>query len=101
MRKEIKNCEYMSAALTIVESVDSEQERAKFFFEAKDFQEMGDAKKKILEKVAADPMIKKNLEKHIGARVSQHLFKYELKSELTEEQNFQRNMMIRDRIRAH
>ena len=101
LKKEIKACEYMSAALTIVDSVDSEQERAKFFFETKDFEEMGEAKNQILEKVAGDPMIKKNLKQHIESRVSQCLFKYELKSELTEQQNLQRNLMVRDRIRAH
>ena len=46
---------------------------------------MGDAKNKILEKVAADTMIKKNLKKHIESGVSQFLYKYELKSEMTEE----------------
>lgn len=74
---------------------------ARNFFVKKDFAEMGDATETILDKVSKDPTIRRNLKKHKQAGFNESLNKFEMKSELTEEQNLSRNQMIRDRIRAH
>ena len=80
---------------------DEEKEIARCFFTPADFEEMGSSVDIILEKVAKDPTIRRNLQKHrTRNEFDEKLEKFELKSELTEEQIMTRNQMIRDRIRA-
>ena len=69
---------------------DSDQEFAKQFFVDQDFDEMGEVMDQILNKVAKDPTIRRNLKKHQSAGVQENLNKFEIKSELTEEQNLSR-----------
>ena len=75
--------------------LDSSQESlfddAKIFFNPKDFKEMGKSANIILQKVARDKLIRRNLKEHVSNRLSLELMSFELASEMTNEQLVRRN----------
>lgn len=84
-----------------VVEVDEEVEKVKFFFDKKDIEEMGDDADDILRMVSKDAMIKNSLRNRTKENLNDNLNKFELKSEMTEEQILLRNQLIRDKVRAH
>ena len=64
--KEIKQNDIIMGR-AVAETIDSEKDKVKIFFEEKDFQEMGAAKDLVLDRVLNDKTIRMNLNKIIRA----------------------------------
>lgn len=66
--KEIKNNDKLMGR-EVADTIDSDLEHAKIFFDENDFEEMGLQQDEILNRVSKDPMIRRNLNKHQNANI--------------------------------